>query len=267
MFNPWQFRNRDDAWKGFVASIDRGIADWKGYRVGPFKRQRAVRKVSAAFRKYTSETEVGKWAGSLILKPLEGALDETKNRVQKELDKALHEKRLFVFIDDLDRAEPEIVYDMLMLLNEIIDLSRCIYVIGLDDKVAAKLISKKSGFGIPESKEFLEKIIKWPFHLPEPSSLEWHELLDSAISSLDKNVKIDALQAVFEYLPKNPRRLKHYLRYISGLHKSFLSRFYDYEFNWKVLYLAQLIRIEFPVGVPQVDRRRISYERLCEGLS
>ncbi len=246
IFNPWQFRNRDDAWKGFVASIDRGIADWKGYRIGTFKRQRAVKKVSAAFRKYTSATAVGKWAGSLILKPLEGALDETKDRVQKELNKALREKRLFVFIDDLDRAEPEIVYDMLMLLNEIVDLSRCIYIIGLDDNVAAKLINKKTGLDILESKEFLEKIIKWPFRLPEPSILEWHELLDGEISSMDKNVKIDALQAIFDYLPKNPRRLKHFLRYISGLHKSFLSRFNDNEFNWKVLYLAQLIRIEFP---------------------
>jgi len=44
-FNPWQFHNREDAWKGLVSSIDKGIATWQGKFIGSLKRQTAIKKL------------------------------------------------------------------------------------------------------------------------------------------------------------------------------------------------------------------------------
>lgn len=263
-YNPWQFHNREEAWKGFVSSIDKGIAIWQGRSIGSLKRQSAVKKASETVRELTATTGVGKVIGSLVLKPLEGLLEQTKQKVQEELDKALKDKRLFVFIDDLDRAEPDILYDHLMLLNEIVDLKRCIYIIGLDAAVSSQVIKNK--IGIIDSKEFLDKIINWQFALPEPTDFEWHELLDKEVEKLDKNIKKDALLSIFSFLPKNPRKFKHFLNYLNALHQSFLDRFDDYELNWKLLYMAQLLRIEFPeVFIKMVNNKEI-IEDISSGM-
>ncbi len=256
LYNPWQFHNREDAWKGFVSSIDNGMAEWQGKSIGLFKRQKIIQKISEQTRKLVNKTPPGpeptiatytllaKLVSSLILKPLEGLLKQKKEKVEKELVNILKDKRLFVFIDDLDRAEPDILYDHLMLLNEIVDLSRCVYIVGLDVNVASQVIEKKTG--IKDGKEFLDKIINWHFNLPQPTNFDWQELFDKEIDKLDDNIKKDALQSIFSYIPPNPRKFKHFLRYIYGLHKSFLSRFSDEEIDWKILYLILLLNYEFP---------------------
>ena len=176
---------------------------------------------------------------------LKNRLEESKDKVNKKLKKILGEKRLYVFIDDLDRAKPEIVYDLLMLLNEVIDIDQCIYVIGLDDKTVADILRKKLGDDI-NPKEFIDKIINWPFELPTPSSFDWEALLNREYKKTALNIKKDVISAILSLLPRNPRKFKHYLRYLDSLHKGFLDRFDDGEFNWEMLYLAQLLRLEFP---------------------
>jgi len=263
-YNPWQFHNREDAWKGLVSSIDKGIALWQGKKLPTFRRQKIVKDVSETFLDVAALTEVGKIAGTLILKPLEGLLEQTKERVQKELSKALKDKRLFVFIDDLDRAEPDILYDHLMLLNEVVDLNRCIYIIGLAVDTASHAIQKK--IGLPnqtDGRDFIDKIVGWQFNLPRPTDLDWHELLDSEVEKLDKHLNKDALKSIFHYIPKNPRKFKHFLRYLSALHQSFLDRFDIKELNWKLLYVAQLMRIEFP----DIFEKMVSNNKVLEDIS
>lgn len=246
VFHPWQFHSREEAWKGFVASLDKGLASWKNLPFGNFKRKRAIKDISGKARQLAeiADTKIGKAIGELILAPLENLLEETKRNVTKDLKRILDDKRFYVFIDDLDRAEPEIVYDMLMLLNEIFDISQCVYIIGLDTKTVSEVLRNKLGYINP--KDFIDKIINWPFELPIPSSFDWEALLEKELSSVASYVKKDAVCSILNILPKNPRRFKHYLRYLNSLHKGFLSRFGKDELDWKMLYLAQLLRMEFP---------------------
>ncbi|TRZ48783.1 hypothetical protein D4Q80_03305 [bacterium] len=246
VFQPWQFHSREDAWKGFVASIDKGLASWKNLPLGNFRRKRAIKDISGKARKLAeiADTKIGKAIGELILAPLENLLEENKRNVTKDLKNILSDKRLYVFIDDLDRAEPEIIYDMLMLLNEIFDISQCVYIIGLDTKTVSDVLRNKLGYINP--KDFIDKIINWPFELPIPSFFDWESLLERELNSVATYVKKDAVSNILNILPKNPRKFKHYLRYLNSLHKGFLSRFGKDELDWKMLYLAQLLRMEFP---------------------
>ena len=246
VFHPWQFHSREEAWKGFVASLDKGLASWKNLLFGKFKRKKAIKNISGKARQLAeiADPKIGNAIGKLILAPLENLLEESKSNVTKDLKKILGDKRLYVFIDDLDRAEPEIVYDMLMLLNEVVDISQCVYILGLDIKTVSEVLRNKVGYINP--KGFMDKIINWPFELPIPSSFDWEALLDSELNGVASNIKKDAIVGILDTLPKNPRKFKHYLRYLNSLHKAFLSRFGEEELDWKMLYLAQLLRIEFP---------------------
>lgn len=245
-FHPWQFHSREDAWKGLITSLDKGLSTLGKTPIGNFKRKRIVKAVSAKVRDLAeiADSKIGKTIAKLILAPLENSLEETKANVTRDLKELLGDKRLYVFVDDLDRAEPEIVYDMLMLFNEIFDISQCIFIIGLDTETVSEVLRNKLGY--MKSKDFLDKIINWPFELPIPSSFNWDVLLEKELRKSAPNVVKEAIISVLPVLPKNPRKFKHYLRYMNSLHKGFLYRFGKEELDWKMLYFAQLLRIEFP---------------------
>lgn len=246
-FSPWRFSTKEEAREGFVKTIDKAIADWKHNLLGEFQRRKIVKNTAKWARNLANASDVpfAKLIGEGILNPLEKQLVETKEAIQKYLDKILDDdKRLFIYIDDLDRASPEIIYEFLMLLNEIIDFKRCIYVIGIDKNVASEIVGKRVGgrFG----SDFLEKIITWGFEVPNPSDFQLKELLKNELGYLHKSVRAKDIKEIFEFLPRNPRKFKHYLRLLNSLHQGFLYRFNDNELDWKMLYLAQLIRFEFP---------------------
>lgn len=263
VFHPWQFHSREDAWKGFVSSVDKGLAAWNGSLVGNFKRKRTIKDISGKARQLAeiAGTGIGKTIANLILAPLENLLEETKASVTKDLKKILKDKRLYVFIDDLDRAEPEIVYDILMLLNEIIDIGQCIYIIGLDTKTVANVLNSKLGYTNP--KEFLDKIINWPFELPIPMESDWNTFLENELKYICTSVEKDAITSIMTIVPKNPRKFKHYLRYLNSLHKGFLHRFGPKELDWKMLYVAQLLRLEFP----EIFRKIMQDSTLIEDIA
>ena len=250
-FCPWQFNSREDARKGFVSSLENGLDLWKKPTFWSFKRKRAFKGIAKIvlaiitlkLSKYYGFAEV---MDNLISTSPENQLAESKQNVNKGLKKILgDEKRFYIFIDDLDRSEPTIVYDMLMLLNEIIDLDQCIYIIGLDIKTISEVLRERLGHA--NSKDFIDKIINWRFELPVPSSLDWEVLLDKEYEKIEpSNIKKDIVLEIFPTLPKNPRKFKYYLRCLNSLHQTFLYRLDDDERDWELLYLCQLLNLEFP---------------------
>jgi predicted KAP-like P-loop ATPase len=219
-FNPWRFHSRKQAWEGLVANIDKGLAEWNKQYTSAIRRQQNVRKISQKTRQFAEsfKNPIVDSISKLVLSPLEGLLEQTKEKISLELEKNLADKRLYVFVDDLDRAEPAILYDTLMLLNEIFDLNRCIFIVALDEKVASEILREKLGYS--EGNDFLEKIINWRFELPEPSPFDWQALLKTEVKGLKSNLNLEALESIFDYLPRNPRKFKHFLRYLGGLWKN-----------------------------------------------
>lgn len=245
MFHPWQYHSREDAWKGLVTSIDKGISTVEGSKAN-FRRKRFIKDISGKAKKLAeiAGSGIGKAIGELLLSPLESKLEETKENVAKDLNKILDGKRFYVFIDDLDRAEPDVVYDMLMLFHEIFNINQCVFIFGLDVKTVSKVLQKKLGYINP--KDFLDKIINWPFELPLPTSYDWKDLLEEELKKSTGGIKKDVMENILFLLPESPRKFKHYVRYLDSLHKGFLDRFDHDELDWKMLYIAQLMALEFP---------------------
>jgi hypothetical protein len=107
-------------------------------------------------------------------------------------------KRVFVFIDDLDRCEVPRAADLMQALNLLISESAPVfYVLGLDrEKVAAGLaakyekllpyLSSKSAGKVPVAVAgtefgyaFLEKFVQLPFLVPRPNMGDVEKLLDA----------------------------------------------------------------------------------------
>ena len=83
-------------------------------------------------------------------------------------------KRVVVLIDDLDRCQPERIIETLEAIKLFLSVKKTTFIIAADEKVIQYAINKKypniDGFNIELDKEYIEKMIQVPIHIPELSS-------------------------------------------------------------------------------------------------
>lgn len=118
--------------------------------------------------------------------------------------------RIVVFIDDLDRLNPEVAVELLEVIKLFMDVEKCIFVLAIDYEVVVSGVRKKYGQNVSEEKcrSFFDKIIQLPFRLPvESYSIE--KLIRQTVSDDILEEDVETLSAfVSELLGFNPRAYK-----------------------------------------------------------
>ena len=95
-------------------------------------------------------------------KYVDNALSEEKN------SQGISKERLVIFVDDLDRLEPEIALSLLEVLKIILECDKCVFVLAIDASVIYMGLKSKYGDQMSDEKcrNFFDKIIQVPFRLP-----------------------------------------------------------------------------------------------------
>lgn len=84
-------------------------------------------------------------------------------------DKANKLERIVIFVDDLDRIQPDTAVEVLDVLKNVFDIENCISVLAIDYDVVIKGLRKKFGDQLNNQREFrqyFDKIIQIPFSMP-----------------------------------------------------------------------------------------------------
>jgi KAP family P-loop domain len=242
-FNPWSVRTRDELWNRFAGAIFgrleqegikvEGSATVKIKKVGRFIKD-PIQK--AAEFNQSSKAIIG---GALTLV---GKLLNVNSNAFKHIHKALGNRRVIVIIDDLDRTDPKLLPELFLSLRDVLDLPGFSFVLAFDvDIVARALTEEYTAWGRGE--EFLEKIIDFPLSLPVPSD---HQLRNFLFKQIDIDcpfVNRAVLEDLFHLLPKNPRKLKLFVRHLWTLGKQ-ISRHHEWELDWPTLFIWQLLKME-----------------------
>ena len=121
-------------------------------------------------------------------------------------------KRLVIFIDDLDRLNPEVAVELLEIIKFFVNVENSIFVLAIDYEVVVKGVRKKYGESLSEEKcrNFFDKIIQLPFKMPvERYNLT--ELVRKAVQEqthmTDEGVNIVA-EFISDVMGTNPRTFK-----------------------------------------------------------
>jgi len=274
-YNPWGAVSEEEVWRGFGARLIEGL-DAHGIKVGLAARLRHHVKAwrvdlarwlrwgaqAASVAQVPGATLGGEVAASLV----EKHLGLTRKDVQ-HIGGDLGERRVVVFIDDLDRADPALVPRLLLALRELLDFARFAFVLAFDRRIVVNALDRAwgpqpapgrpkaaehplggwyrySGAGCPQLGEnFLDKVIDFPFELPEPTQEQVRALAMDQFSKLCPFVPVDALASMVPMLPPNPRRLKLLVRMLSSTRDEAL-RHEAGELDWEVILLFTLIRAE-----------------------
>jgi hypothetical protein len=134
----------------------------------------------------------------------------------KKIRERLGDKRVIVFIDDLDRATPELLPKLLLSLREILDLPGFTFVLAFDNEiVAGGLVTANSAWGDGDS--FLDKILDFHYYLPSISKAGKRLLLKNMLDRYAKFVPQDSIDPIEHLLPDNPRKLKGLVRGLVSL--------------------------------------------------
>jgi hypothetical protein len=129
------------------------------------------------------------------------------------------DRKLIIFIDDLDRCEPEAAFRLLEGIKLYLSIPNCVIVMAMDqNQIEANLVNRQ---GVEGSRfygvEYIEKLCQDSYRLPVPNAVNRSKFLIEHIRCLSPqtdavyNSKILDLEKVLEKydcLPANPRRLK-----------------------------------------------------------
>lgn len=223
-FNPWFFRDEEK----LLLSFFKTLAD-------------------ALNRKLTTRTQdIGGWLAKCgeIIAPLSLAdptggirgsgqifekignlfsqveLEENKKRIEKILEE--ENKRLVIFLDDIDRLDKSEIQSIFKLVKLSAGFKNTSYLLAFDEEKVAAAISEKYGSGDLEAgRGFLEKIIQVPLTLPQVSfgSLQKYcfECIDEALKNAELELGEEDIRRFIKYFSeglaiqlKTPRVAQRY---------------------------------------------------------
>lgn len=246
-FNPWAVQNLNEMWADFGARLLEALTHANLFVEPRWKR--AARKLQKSFTS-TGLVDLGEGAADLFGKGklYKSAFGIVGNWLRpdgpqvKKIRENLGNRRVVVFIDDLDRAMPELLPKLLLSLREILDLPGFTFVLAFDNEiVAGGLLTVNKSWG--DGGSFLDKILDFHYYLPPVSKEGKRLLLRNILERYCKFVPLASVAPIEHLLPDNPRKLKVLVRSLISL-KPQLDRHRTDELNWVEIWLAEMVRQE-----------------------
>lgn len=178
-FNPWNFSSVDQLITMFFREIFAGM--------GMVVKGKTVMKIGAALETLamilkpvalmpTGGSYAG-WGISALGKTgsiLKRKGEEVKplEKVREEVDSLMDEygRRVFIFIDDIDRLEPENMLLVFKLIRLVADFRNTTYVLAVDRQHVEKVLTERHKI---DGRKYIEKIVQVAFDIPpaEPATL------------------------------------------------------------------------------------------------
>ena len=126
------------------------------------------------------------------------------------------DKKIVVFIDDLDRCAPDKILEVLESTKVFLDIKGFVYVLGLNSEVVVKAIEQKyEDMGI-KGEDYLEKIVQIPFRIPDWNVTDRGEFLTDLVDKdkIDptyKNTIGEYKDIIQEAIERTPRQVKRFI--------------------------------------------------------
>jgi CheY-like chemotaxis protein len=145
---------------------------------------------------------------------LRDLLDETMTEWLDKTPKGSDSRLLVVFVDDLDRCEPDNVFQVFEAIKLYLDAKGFVFVIGFDENIISEAILEQKKFSkAVTSQLYLDKIVQIEYAVPRPEEKAVRAFLNrlAATSGTDTLVDDPARTLIVQGCDRNPRRLKRFI--------------------------------------------------------
>lgn len=231
-------------------------------------------KIQGVGEKYEKDNLLSRLASDQINDALKQAVDVILGNKPGD-----DNRKLIIFIDDLDRCEPEAAFRLLEGIKLYLSIPNCVIVMAMDqNQIEANLVNRQ---GVENSRfygvEYIEKLCQDSYRLPVPNAVNRTKFLVDHIRVLNPeadavhNSRMLDLEKVLrnhDCLPANPRRLKMLANNIAA--------FYSNTDPEKIIALGEYVSPNditdldkgevYALAIIIVSSLYVSYRRLYERL-
>ncbi|UMZ14910.1 AAA family ATPase [Pseudomonas sp. MPFS] len=170
-----------------------------------------------------------------------GSMLQLKEEDLEALHRQLGARRVIVFIDDLDRADPKILPETLLALRELLDWPGFVFVLAFDHELISRaLCSYSEAFG-ESAQHFLDKIIDVPFALPAPTAKQTEKMVMKNLQACCGFLPATTIERCAQWFPGNPRQAKRICRSLSVFGAA-AERHNEGDLDWHGIVLQTLLR-------------------------
>lgn len=186
-FSPWNYSDKNNLISLFFNELKN--------KLGVAKGEENKGKIGKAISQYSDIIDVLSFipvagpAIAPILKTIsksKGAklmetpsLDEAKENLCNELRE--FDKKIIVFIDDIDRLTTPQIKDIFQLVKQVGDFPNIIYVLTMDREIVCNALSEYHNI---DGDEYLKKIVQVSFEVPEIDKTTVHEILRDRLNDI-----------------------------------------------------------------------------------
>jgi predicted KAP-like P-loop ATPase len=234
-FNPWIYSKRSNLTSEYINTLENKIAPikegWQTTTKAINEYRKALTPILSMLNKGIApmikanvpfgET-VWETLKNFISLNLEAKTNKNLEDCKDAINSSLEGKKVIVFIDDIDRLPANEVMDILRMVKSICNFTNCVYVLAYDEDYVINAIKKEFS---EKGDDYLEKIVSFPYKLPEYSNETLIKFLKVGIQGIVETehyqqlIETEHCQALLEMLVplylQTPRRIKRLLNAFS----------------------------------------------------
>ncbi|CAJ1315324.1 KAP family P-loop NTPase fold protein [Paenibacillus nuruki] len=204
-FKPWYFSTSDDLIKRFLMMLLEEIERDGGYDPNLKKELKKYADIlsSVSIRSFNSIISLKEIFNKIIPDPENSDISNVKSKIEKLLE--LSNRKLVVYIDDVDRLDGEEIKSIFKLVRLVADFPNVIYVIALDEEVVISALStiySKSNNSNEEARKYIEKFIQVPIYLPKVDEHYISKFYEKKLNEVFKEISGTPEKWYVEYNPR-----------------------------------------------------------------
>ena len=194
------------------------------------------------------------------------AVEKLKESFQKLVnEKAGNEGRVIIFIDDLDRIEPERAVELLEVLKIFLDCEKCIFVLAIDYSVVTRGVKVKYGndFSEGKGKSFFDKIIQVPFKMPVGSydiSLYVKKCFEDIGIEVEEETLPQYINLIKYSIGNNPRSMKRLFNSFLLLSNISDSEILEDSLNRQILFALLCMQSSYELMYNYIIEKRLDLD-------
>ncbi len=274
-FNPWKYDAKEQIWHALIQTVLTEIIQTAGdetqRRGADIAKKLSLTATWLLARSTTPILTAGMVSGS----DLEAAREHWKeqgferyrhvNHFEEDFAEAVRAYtrggRLVVFVDDLDRCTGYAAVEALDALKLFLGASSCVFVLAMDQDVIAAAAAERLNADEIRGRQYLEKLIHFPYHLPVVRFETVYQHLRKAVPEpLDRDAALWRL--VESAFGENPRRMR---RFVSALNLTAETlRLHSQPTRERLMYAAILLalRLQHPAFFALIQQQPETWERM-----
>lgn len=186
-------------------------------------------------------------------------LIELKENFQKLVDAVTEgDKRVVIFVDDLDRLQPIHAIELLEVLKNFVDCENCIFVLAIDTSVVFQGIREKYGdISQEKAQNFFDKMIQLPFNMPI-ANYKLENMISKVfgfdldnMNSVEKKEYIELIKMTSDSNPRSIKRIANFYMLTNKVAKQ--KNIYagmseqELQISEKILFAFACIELKYPI--------------------